>query len=95
MYVNKYFLSLRLLLCISLLHSLIPVYKGVIKVLHKIYHPPPTLSRRHDINKHIIHSDRKYFNPLSAGIDFRRQNLTSKVEPRTERVKKNMKTVDQ
>ena len=25
-------------------------------------------------------------NPFSAGIDFRRQNLTSKVDPRTERV---------
>ena len=27
-------------------------------------------------------------NPFSAGINFRRQNLTSKVDPRTERIKK-------
>ena len=27
-------------------------------------------------------------NPFSAGTDFRRQNLTSKVVPRTEKVKK-------
>ena len=28
------------------------------------------------------------FNPYSAGADFRRQNLTSKVGPNTERIKK-------
>ena len=28
-----------------------------------------------------------YINPFSAGIDFRRQILTSKVDPRAERIK--------
>ena len=28
-----------------------------------------------------------YLNPFSAGVDFRRQNLTSKVDPRIERIK--------
>ena len=33
-----------------------------------------------------VYSHYKYFYSLSAGIDFRRQILTSKVGPRTERV---------
>ena len=33
-------------------------------------------------------------NPYSAGIDFSRQNLTSKVDPRTERIKIFLMTVD-
>ena len=33
-----------------------------------------------------LFSHYKYLYPYSAGMDFRRQNLTSKVDPRTERV---------
>ena len=35
----------------------------------------------------VLHDHNKYTNYFSAGIDFRRQNLTSKVDLRTERVK--------
>ena len=34
-----------------------------------------------------IQADNKIFNPFSWGTDFRRQNLTSKVDHHTERVK--------
>ena len=34
-------------------------------------------------------------NPISAGTDFRRQNLTSKDDPRNEGINKCIKTVDQ
>ena len=37
-----------------------------------------------------VYGHYKYFNSFSAGIDFRRQILTSKVDPRTEMVKANL-----
>ena len=45
---------------------------------------------------HILHGQAfaKKVNPYSTGIDFRRQNLTSKVDPRTERVKIFLMAVD-
>ena len=39
-----------------------------------------------------VYGHYKQFKSYSAGIDFRRQNLTSKVGPRADRVKRNATT---
>ena len=36
---------------------------------------------------YVIYAPRRHVNPFRAGTDFRRQNLTSKFNPRTERIK--------
>ena len=81
----------RIHLCIHI-HENNDIYKLTSPLLESLFGQKKTEdSRAKGMEKNPRQIDSKcgpiILNPFSAGIDFRRQNLKSKVDPRTERIR--------